>query len=94
LHIYPLLYGNISLAQEAGQQNRRTVLCLDGKSSQDRGRTDISLGIEWILHNLAHRALGYEAARSTDFDFKEEGWGIFDYIRKWKNREKAKYNDK
>jgi hypothetical protein len=58
------------------------------------GRTEKSLGIEWRLHNLAHRALGYEAARSTDFDFKEEGWGIFDYIRKWLNREKAKYNDK
>ena len=37
---------------------------------------------EWEIHNWA-AAWGYKEAMNIGFDFKEEGFTTWDYVKKW-----------
>ena len=54
----------------------------DYPSNMDWGRTHDSLVFEWEIHNWA-AGLGYKGAYDIGFDFKEEGFTTWDYVKKW-----------
>ena len=53
-------------------------------TSESWNRTKKSLLFEWNIHNIGYRLLGYQRARSTDFDRNEEGWTVIKYYEKFR----------